>query len=82
MKDFLTSLYNVGVTVLGANVSRFAKDWMEKLTEMKKQSKVLKEIKENLKGFGGKVAEENMKKNKLQCTFRSTVTASQDAIQE
>ena len=75
MKDFLTSLYNVGVTVLGANVSRFAKHWMEKLTEeMKKQSKVLKEIKENLKGFGVKVAEESMKKNKLQCTFRSTAT--------
>ena len=83
MKDFLTSLYNVRVTVLGANVSRFADDRTEKLAEeVKKQSKMLKEIEENLKGFGVKVAEENMKKNKLQCTFRSTVTASQDAIQK
>ena len=49
---------------------------MEKLAEvMKKQSKVLKEFEENLKGLGVKVAEGNVKKNKPQCTFWSTVSA-------
>ena len=60
-------------------MSRFADDWMEKSAEeMKKQSKMLKEIEGNLKGFGVKVVEENVKKNKLQCTFKSTVTATID----
>ena len=80
MKDILTSLYNVRVIVVGANVSRFADNQTERLAEeMKKQSKMMKEIEAELKGFGVKVAEENLKKkNKLQCTFRSTVTPSQD----
>ena len=34
---------------------------------------MLIEVEGNLKGFGVKVAEENVKKNKLQCTFWSTV---------
>ena len=84
MKDILTSLYNVRVIVVGANVSRFADNQTERLAEeMKKQSKMMKEIEAELKGFGAKVAEENLKKkNKLQCTFRSTVTPSQDTIEK
>ena len=40
-----------------ANGSRLADDQTEKLAEeMKKQSEMLKEIEENLKGFGMKVA--------------------------
>ena len=64
MEDSLTSLYHVRVTVLGANVSRFASYRTEKLAEeMKKQlqSKVLREINKNSKEFGMKVAEENVK---------------------
>ena len=64
MEDSLTSLYHVRVTVLGANVLRFASYRTEKLAEeMKKQlqSKVLREINKNSKEFGMKVAEENVK---------------------
>ena len=71
MEDSLTSLYHVRVTVLGANVSRFANYRTEKLAdEMKKQlqSKVLRETDKNLKEFGVKVAEENVTEE-LQCTF-------------
>ena len=83
MKDILTSLYNVRVIVVGANVSRFVDNQTERLAEEgKKQSKMLKEIEAELKGFGAKVAEENLKNKKLQCTFRSTVTPSQDTIIE
>ena len=64
MEDSLTSLYHVQVTVLGANVSRFANYRTENLAEeMKKQlqSKVLRGIYKNLKEFGVKVAKENVK---------------------
>ena len=75
-KDFLMSLHNAHLTVLAANVSRYADDWTERLAEeMKKQVKLLKEIETSLMGFWVKVAKENPKGNKLQCTFRSTVTA-------
>ena len=82
MKDFLMSLHNVHLTVLAATVPRFADDRTERLAEeMKKQVKLLKEIETSLTGFGMKVAKENPKGNKLQCTFRSTVTASQGTIE-
>lgn len=84
MKDILTSLYNVRVIVVGTNILKLTENRTERLAEeMKKQSKMLKEIEADLKGFGVKVAEQNSKKHKLQCTFRSTVsgTASQDTIQ-
>ena len=83
MKDILTSLHNVHLTVLAANVSRYADDRTERLAEeMKKQVKLLKEIETSLTGFGVKVAKENPKDNKLQCTFRSTVTANQGTIEK
>ena len=52
------------MTVLGANVSSFANYRTGNVAEeMKKQlqSKVLREIDKNLKEFGVKVAEENVK---------------------
>ena len=83
MKDFLTSLHNVHLTISAANVSRYnADDQAERLAEEKKtQVKLLKEIEESLTGFGVKIAKENPKDKKLQCTFRSTVTASQATVQ-
>ena len=62
MKDFLTTLHNVQVTVLAANVLRYVDDQTERLTEeRKKQLKMLKEIEKSLTGFGVKVVKENQK---------------------
>ena len=58
---------------------RFADDREEILRlEKEKQLKMVEEIEKSVAGVGTKIAKENIRRNKLQCTFRST--ASQDTV--
>ena len=81
MKDFLSSLHNVRLVIEPARVLRFAENREESLElEKEKQLKMLEEVEKSLEGLGVKVAKENMKRNRLQCTFRSIV--SQNTMQK
>ena len=75
MKEFLTNLHNVRLIVEPARVPRFVEDYEESVNlEREKQLKLMDEIEKSLAGLGVKMAKENLKRNKLQCTFRSTAS--------
>ena len=79
MKEFLSNLHNVRLVIEPTRVPRFADDREEILRlEKEKQLKMVEEIEKSVAGVGTKMAKENIRRNKLQCTFRSA--ASQDTL--
>lgn len=75
MRDILSKLHNVRVTVETARIPRTSTDREKTLSlEKEKLMKLMEEIQSGLAGVGVKVAKENARGNKLQCTFRSIVT--------
>lgn len=75
MREILSKLHNVRVVVELARIPRFSEDREEKLRlEREKQLEMMAEIEAGLEGAGVKLAKENMRRNRLQCTFRSVVS--------
>ena len=75
MREILTKLHNVRVVVELARIPRFSENREEKLRlERERQVELMSEIEAGLEEVGVKLAKENMRKNRLQCTFRSTVS--------
>lgn len=74
IRGTLAKLYNVRVLVEMGKLPRRSDNPEEQVrVEKEKQLKLIADIEDGVAGVGVKVAKENDRRNKMQCTFRSVV---------